>query len=73
MSQQIHIDVNHDNIRNDLAVQIATLSSDKAILSEQVRVLANDKLNLEMKVRELEGRVQGYETPQDAPPETPAT
>ena len=73
MSQQVHIEVNHDNIRNDLAVQIATLSSDKAILSEQVRVLANGKLNLEMKVRELEERIQGYETPQDAPPETPAT
>lgn len=70
---QVHIDVNHDNIRGDLAIQIATLSSDKAILTEQVRVLANDKVILEAKVRELEERVQGYETPQDAPPETPAT
>ncbi|BCA37415.1 hypothetical protein AT278_14135 [Bacillus cereus] len=51
---QVHIDVNHDNIRNDLALQIASLTTDKAILSEQVRVLANDKLNLEVRVQKLE-------------------
>ncbi|PEE69414.1 hypothetical protein [Bacillus thuringiensis] len=51
---QIHIDVNHDNIRNDLAIQIANLTTEKAILSEQVRVLANDKMNLESRVHELE-------------------
>lgn len=51
---QVHIDVNHDNIRNELAVQIANLTTDKAILSEQVRVLANDRMNLEARVHELE-------------------
>ncbi|WP_431819272.1 hypothetical protein LWL40_27510 (plasmid) [Bacillus thuringiensis] len=59
----MHVDVNHDNIRNELAVQIAGLTSDKAVLQEQVRVLANDKVNLESQVREMRERIEFLEKP----------
>ncbi|ABY46820.1 hypothetical protein [Bacillus mycoides] len=60
---QMTVDVNHDNIRNDLAIQVANLTSDKAVLQEQVRVLANDKLALESIVREQQERIVFLEKP----------
>ncbi|MED3275402.1 hypothetical protein BK703_16850 [Bacillus thuringiensis serovar silo] len=59
----MRVDVNHDNIRNEMAIQIAGLTSEKAVLQEQVRVLANDKVNLETQVRELEDRIAHLERP----------
>lgn len=44
---QIHVNVNHENIRNEMAIQIAALITEKAVLAEQVRVLATEKLQLE--------------------------
>lgn len=61
----VDVDVNHDNIRTELAVQIAGLTSDKAVLQEQVRVLANDKLNLESMVQQLQDRIAYLEQPKD--------
>lgn len=59
----MRVDVNHDNIRNELSVMIAGLTSDKAVLQEQVRVLANDKVSLESQVRELQERIEYLEKP----------
>lgn len=64
----MHINVSHDNIRNEMAVQIAGLTSDKAVLQEQVRVLANDKVNLETQVRELQAKLAEY-TQEDVVPD----
>jgi hypothetical protein len=49
---QIHVNVNHENIRNEMAIQIASLVTEKAILAEQVRVLATEKLQLEEALRQ---------------------
>lgn len=68
---QVHIEVNHDNIRNEMAVQIASLTSDNAVLKEQVRVLANDKLNLEMQISELKSeRSEANAAKEPTQPET---
>ena len=44
---QVNVNINHDNIRNEMAIQIATLITEKAVLAEQVRVLATEKVQLE--------------------------
>ncbi|QCY64985.1 hypothetical protein [Bacillus thuringiensis] len=49
---QVNVNINHDNIRNDMAIQIATLVTEKAVLAEQVRVLATEKLQLEEALRQ---------------------
>ena len=49
---QVNVNINHDNIRNEMAIQIATLVTEKAVLAEQVRVLATEKVQLEESLRQ---------------------
>lgn len=70
-SPQVQVNIDENAIRSELGAKLGAALVEVAVLTEQVQALATDKINLEMRINELEAeRSAANAAKEPTPPET---
>ncbi|QWI73305.1 hypothetical protein ER45_030620 (plasmid) [Bacillus mycoides] len=71
-NMNIQVNIDENAIRSDLGIKLGAAHVEIAILTEQVQALATDKINLEMRINELEAEKAASEAAKEPSSPEPA-